>query len=203
MYPKYHIDRAWYNKNKHYSDMWRQRDIFETTGNTLKQHQDELIVLFKKFINFSDKYHLQWWATGGTLLGTIREGKIIEWDDDIDIEISSDAISFMKTKKEELSLNGMIFEKDDHIWRIRYLSPSSKAYIDIFEVQKAGDRWMYTEKENIERWPKSYFLDEELFPLKTYRFGELLIKGPALPESYLERQYGNWKTPVKEKGHIF
>lgn len=197
-YPTYHIDRMWYNKHKHYSDMWRARDVFRNIS--LEQHQDDLMLLLAKFMEFANRYKLVWWASGGTLLGAIREGNIIEWDDDIDLDIPKDAIEFLKTKKEELKLDGMMLDYDDRIWRIRF-TDSRKAYIDLFEMERIGDVWDYTDKFNKERWPNAYSIDSEIMPLKSYKFGRLMINGPANPEPYLTRQYGDWRTPVKMKGH--
>lgn len=51
----------------------------------LKEVQGVLLQLLDEFIRVCDKYNLQWFADGGTLLGAVREGKMISWDDDIDI----------------------------------------------------------------------------------------------------------------------
>ena len=53
----------------------------------------------------------------GTLLGSVREGKIIRWDDDIDIGMFPKDLE--KLKKLDLSQYGYRLEFDDHIWRIR------------------------------------------------------------------------------------
>lgn len=47
--------------------------------------QTVLLDILDKTIEVFDKYNLQWFADSGTLLGAIREGKMIDWDDDIDI----------------------------------------------------------------------------------------------------------------------
>lgn len=51
----------------------------------MNDNKKTLLHAFDKFISFCDKHDLTWWADGGTLLGVIRDGKMIEWDDDIDI----------------------------------------------------------------------------------------------------------------------
>ena len=44
---------------------------------------------FKKFIQFLEKHNILYFLVGGSLLGCIRTGKSIAWDDDFDIYIST------------------------------------------------------------------------------------------------------------------
>lgn len=204
-YPTYHIDASWYNTHRHYSDMWRQKDIFHKNADiALRKHQRSLMNLFKLFIRVAEKNNLVYWASSGTLLGAVREENMIPWDDDIDVDVPTNTVQSLLAMSLELEKFGLKFEFDDYIWRIRYIdsSPATNAYIDLFEYKKDDKgNWNYTESYNINRWPNAYYKDDEIFPLKDYKFGNLTIKGPNNPVPYLERQYGDWKTPVKEKGH--
>lgn len=50
-----------------------------------KKHKEILLSTFKAFINFCDDNNLQYVAAYGTVLGAVRHGGIIPWDDDIDV----------------------------------------------------------------------------------------------------------------------
>ena len=196
-YPGYYIDQMWYNTNKHYSDMWHDMDVFNK-----HIYQDKaLMTLFEKFLAFSEGRKLNWWISDGTLLGAVRENGKIEWDDDIDICATSDTIEMLKNSSWELSTFGLKLGFSDYIWRISYLEGLNSLYIDVFEMRGKNGVWDYVEQGNKSRWSNSFFLQKELFPLADYSFGHLRVPGPANPYPYLERQYGDWETPVKMKSH--
>lgn len=52
---------------------------------TLKHLQEVQIMIFKDFIKICEENDLDYYVYGGTLLGTIRHGGFIPWDDDIDV----------------------------------------------------------------------------------------------------------------------
>jgi len=53
------------------------------------KHIDTIYPYFKKFIQFLEKHNVLYFLVGGSLLGCIRTGKSIAWDDDFDIYIST------------------------------------------------------------------------------------------------------------------
>lgn len=54
-------------------------------SSTMKKVWHVELELLKDFIRVCEKYHLHYYAEGGTLIGVIRHGGFIPWDDDIDI----------------------------------------------------------------------------------------------------------------------
>ena len=61
-------------------------------------NKKELIVFFKEFIDLLEIENLWYVVEAGTLLGTIREGKMIDWDDDIDILVSIETYRYLREK---------------------------------------------------------------------------------------------------------
>lgn len=57
-----------------------QREIL-----TLEEIKREELGLLLKFKEFCDRYDLRFYLAGGTLLGAVRHGGFIPWDDDIDV----------------------------------------------------------------------------------------------------------------------
>ena len=71
-------------------------------------HKEILIETFQAFCNFCNKYNLKYVAAYGTVLGAVRHGGIIPWDDDIDVYMDrADYNRFVKLKKE---LHGSSYE---------------------------------------------------------------------------------------------
>lgn len=52
---------------------------------TVQQIHEALLDILKEFMRVCEKNNLRWFLDSGSLLGAIREGKLIDWDDDIDV----------------------------------------------------------------------------------------------------------------------
>lgn len=128
--------------------------------------------MVNKFIQVCDKYNLKYWAEGGTLLGAVRHGGYVPWDDDIDLlMMREDYMKFLSVADKEFDYPYYIntgyttpsglFTKIRRLDTIRYKSligiiptPEKKAVvmfppgicIDIF----CADNCPNTHKERIE-----------------------------------------------------
>lgn len=51
----------------------------------LKRLQETELEILKAFASFCDEHNLEWFIDSGTVLGALRHGGFIPWDDDIDV----------------------------------------------------------------------------------------------------------------------
>jgi len=86
--------------------------MFFTKKVSLKQTQDLLLNILKDVDQICRENNLKYWIDGGTLLGAMRNKKIIPWDDDIDICLLSDdyqKLLEILNSKSDLGKNRFIF----------------------------------------------------------------------------------------------
>jgi len=144
----------------------------------------------EKVHNILEEKKIPYFIICGTLLGSVRNGKFIPWDDDIDIGIFEEDIDRFnsidfgyRTIPTSGKGCGKIFTENN-------------GFIDVFPFRKVGNKYQYLEHAARYKWPNEFFLEEELLPLKKYDFGKCKLNGPNNAIPYCRRSWGkNWKTP--------
>ena len=130
----------------------------------------------------------------GTLLGVVRDGKLIDHDDDIDLGIVLRARSSIGAAREWSELQERLIAldlfdpNDQETPEIYRLKPAGNTKIDLFPA--------WAEKGNFFVYPHTYgdLASSEVLPLRICeRSGHPL---PAKPEMMLNVNYGTgWKVP--------
>lgn len=159
-----------------------------------------------------DNNRLNYILEGGTLLGIIRENRLLPWDNDLDLTIkSSDLDKLLKARRE--------LWKKGFRTRIRYyqedVGPFKKGQVKIMKIQtrkffffkgftlldvfvktRVDDKYFWTVggKNIVLKSAPAKFYEE----LKEIEFNGYLYSVPKDVEDYLEYRYGKWQEPKKD-----
>lgn len=79
-------------------------ELKEYDQKTLKKLHEVEMEILDEIVRICDKHNLEYFLTGGTMLGAVRHQGFIPWDDDIDVGMPrKDYDLFIKYAKEELN----------------------------------------------------------------------------------------------------
>lgn len=134
------------------------RERFNPDGSDLRIYQNKLLKVLIDFDNFCNRHNIQYWICSGNLIGAVRHGGFIPWDDDVDVDmLNKDYEKFLKAIKNNplkgyvvqthktdnnyfaqyakfRDINTKIMENNDKDKYYKYRG----AYIDIFPLRKSS-----------------------------------------------------------------
>ncbi len=167
--------------------------------------------MLAKVCSFLDHHNVKYTLEGGTLLGIIRENRLLPWDNDMDLTIREEDASVLLKNLWKLKLSGLRirvkkFKKNVGPFAIdelrivkvrnfKYLFFRGDVMIDIFVKRRIEDKYFWTvgiKKPVLKSSPAEFYEN-----LTRYTFKNQEYSVPVDYDGYLTYRYGDWHTPVK------
>jgi len=142
---------------------------------------NDLYDMLRNLVGVLNKYSIKYVCTDGTLLGAVRHGGFIPWDDDIDIAIDRDDVPNLFWLKSFVT-NGdkYTLKKVGKYIKLKY----KELWIDIFIL----DGGTFPQKH----FANLSFIKDELNPTCKTMFGDIEVSIPHKSEQYLDRILPGW-----------
>jgi phosphorylcholine metabolism protein LicD len=174
--------------------------------------QKKMTNMLKVFHDICCKYNLNYWCSGGTLIGAVRHSGFIPWDGDVDVGMLIDDYNILiKYLQDELPSSMYFFGKSlPGLAKIRDLYSSYTDYSDKNDNNHHGlqlDIFIYILNEDkkiisIEKWLSDYKEDnydyDSIFPLQLTKFDNIEVYIPNKIREICEFSYGGYPPPFPE-----
>ena len=161
------------------------------------EEKEQVRLLLRSLHHIAEKAGVQLVLGYGSLLGHVRHGEIMPWDDDVDLLLMEDGIDklLLHLEKEEtircsnaswggVKYHKIWFKSGKEIPGFEHTFP----FIDIWSVKRDGGNIVTQEGVSI---PAEYY-----YPLKKVEFEGSAIYCPAFPQKCLNSFYRDWQTDI-------
>lgn len=139
-----------------------------------------------------DSFEIEYYLSGGTLLGIIREGDFIKWDWDVEVAVKSEEII---SRYDELLI--VFKQKDFNLHSKNTRNSNFKLNLLKYDTRYEILGYYYEDgfrKRMRSKMPANFFTPG---CIKTLRGVSYQVLNP--PIDYLDYNYGDWQTPLKTK----
>lgn len=156
----------------------------------------------KNLIENLNLFNINYFVDFGTLLGIVREGDLIPWDDDIDLSIPEKEINKLIANIDE------IIKKINHDTNCEYHLNNDRKRITSIVLKFTGNNGVFIREFSLDIWiihfdnglaiqemntvPEYHFLSND-----TLDFEGTRINVPKEYKTYLRHTYGDWEIPKR------
>lgn len=113
------------------------RERFNPDGSLLRKHQLRMLEMLRYIDAVCKQNNISYWLSSGTLLGAVRHGGFIPWDDDLDIEmLRKDYLKLIKILEKDIDPR---YALQTHQTDIHYLYPFGKLRDLHSEIKETHD----------------------------------------------------------------
>lgn len=168
--------------------------------------------MLRKVCRILDKNKIPYVLEGGTLLGIVRENRLLPWDNDLDLTITEQDMDRILNLKRKFWWAGykirLVKSKEEmpHFPKgsVRLIKIKIKKYffatgiglMDIFVKKKIDNKyyWIVGQNNHVLKSVPCYFYENST----RYNFEGYEYSIPADFENYLTYRYGEWRKTVKD-----
>ena len=169
--------------------------------------------MLEKVTLIFEEANIRYSITAGTLLGIVRENRLLPWDRDLDLRVfypDSEKLirSIKKIRKAGYIVRLRYQEKEDpplkkgdlrilKIYSRRKLFLKGDVMMDCFIATKDNGRYVWScggDRKYTKKAVPAHFYDD----LEYLSFEGKNYTAPVEREKYLEYRYGDWQTPQKK-----
>ena len=164
--------------------------------------------LMKQCHDILSENKINYWVECGTLLGVLRHNGIIPWDNDLDIGVMYEEIEKIKSLENVFLQYGIKLKPSrlKNYWVLENIKTG--VYIDVFPFVKIGNEIVniderFRKPDDTKNVNIYYTSEDEIFPLKTYKFYNFEVNVPNKAETVMERSVPNFMNSCVINGTKF